>query len=238
MSPPPRNYLIVDDNSAFAENLAEILEDSGAKAVVAASGEGAVKAVRRQRFSAVITDMRMPVMSGARVVHELRQVDPGLPALVMTAYTGDHDLEAARHEGLLAVLPKPIPIPQLLSLLSQAKRNGLVALVEDDEAIRDNLSEALRSRGFTAVLAGSITEAGNLGCVRPFAAAVDMRLPDGPDGEAMRRLEAKFPGIPMIVISAHTDVSPPIKHEAYFRKPFSTEELLSTLEALHRRSAA
>ena len=86
-----RHYLLVDDNIDFAENLAEILRDEGHRATVAGSGAEALKALSKERFDAVLTDMRMPVMGGAQFVRELRRVDPGIPALVATAYTGDED---------------------------------------------------------------------------------------------------------------------------------------------------
>jgi CheY-like chemotaxis protein len=231
-----RQYLIVDDNRAFAENLAEILGDVGAETHLAFSGAEALQAVRHTRFSALLTDMRMPVMTGAQVVHELRRVDPGLPAMVMTAYSQDDDVEHARQQGLLSVLSKPVPVPRLLELLSVARRDGLVALVEDDAALRDNLSEALRARGLTAVHASSVMEAEQLASVRPFAAVVDLRLPGGPDGEAMRRLEGCFPGLPMIVLTAHREADPPVKPAALFHKPYPTEELLNTLDELHARA--
>ena len=113
-----KRYLVVDDNAAFAENLAEILRDAGAEVVVAEHGQNALALSGRTRFDALVTDMRMPAMSGARLVHEIRRIDPGLPAVVVTAYTGESDLLAARQEGLLAVLPKPVPVDKLLSLLS------------------------------------------------------------------------------------------------------------------------
>jgi CheY-like chemotaxis protein len=119
-----RRYLIVDDNVAFAENLAEILRDEGEEAVVVSGGDQAIEAARKTRFDALVTDMRMPVMNVARLVHEIRAVDHGLPAIVITAYSGEDDLTAARAEGLLAVLPKPAPIPRLIELLRLARRAG------------------------------------------------------------------------------------------------------------------
>ena len=127
-------------------------------------------------------------------------------AMVITAHVGDDALEAARREGLLAVLSKPVDVPRLLELLASARRDGLVAVIEDDLRLSDNLCEALRSRGYAAVTASSVTETERLGPVRPFCALVDLRLPGGPDGEALRRLGAKYPGLPMIVVTAYHDL--------------------------------
>src|SRR6266540_2645140 len=138
-----RSYLVVDDNRDFAENLAEILRDRGDDVAVAENGEAAAALVRTRRFDAVLTDMRMPLMGGAELVHEIRRIDPGA---------------AARREGLLAVLPKPVEVPRVLALLASARRDGLVVVVEDDTRLSDNLCEARRTRGFAAVTAASVLE--------------------------------------------------------------------------------
>ncbi|BDG08028.1 response regulator [Anaeromyxobacter paludicola] len=227
-----RHYLVVDDNRDFAENLAEIVRDAGDEVSVAEGGAEALVLARSRRFDALLTDMRMPFMGGAEVVHHLRRVDPGLPAMVVTAHAADDDLAAARREGLLAVLPKPVPVGRLLELLAGARRDGLVAVVEDDPHQSDNLTEALRTRGFAAVTAASVTETERLGPVRPFAALCDLRLPGGPDGEAMRRLVARFPGLPVIVVSG-VPADPPLACAGRFEKPFDTAALLAALERLH-----
>jgi CheY-like chemotaxis protein len=231
-----RRYLVVDDNLEFAENLAEILRDEGDEVVIAANGAEAVHVIRDYRFDGIVTDMRMPLMGGAQLVHELRRIDPGAPALVITAFAGDNDLEAARREGLLAVLQKPVAPVRIIELLATAKRDGLVVVVEDDPRLSDNLCEALRSRGFSGVTAASVLETERLGPVEPFCALVDMRVPGGPDGEAMRRLSAKYPGLPMIVVTAYHEV-PSIPHEGYFTKPFDTGALLAAVERLHEARA-
>lgn len=231
-----RSYLVVDDNREFAENLAEILRDRGDEAAVAASGPEALALARTARFDALLTDMRMPSMGGAEVVHAIRRIDPGLAALVVTAHVDDDDLEAARREGLLAVLPKPVEVARLLDLLARARRNGLVAVVEDDPAMSDNLAEALRERGFAAVTAGSVLEAERFGPVRPFCALVDLRVQGGPDGAAMRRLAERFPGLPMIVVTAHSEEAPPLPYRDLFRKPFDTATLMASVERIHGES--
>jgi two-component system, response regulator PdtaR len=231
-----RHYLIVDDNLAFAENLSEIVVDLGDEVTVAANGAEALALAGQRRFDALVTDMRMPVMGGAELVHRVRRVDPGVAAIVVTAYVRDNELAEARSEGLLATLPKPVPIGRLLELLSVARRDGLVVVVEDDLALCDNLCEALRVRGFAAVTAASVLETERLGPVRPLCALVDLRVPGGPDGEAMRRLAAKYPGLPMLVVTALPE-APPVLCEAVFPKPFDTGALLAAVEGLHARRA-
>ncbi len=228
-----RNYLIVDDNRDFAENLAEIVRDAGDEVSVAEGGAEALELARGGRFDALLTDMRMPFMGGARLVHEIRHIDPGLAAMVVTAHVGDNDLEAARREGLLAILPKPVPVDRLLRLLETARRDGLVVIVEDDLVLCDNLTEALRTVGFATVTAASVLETERLGPVKPFCALVDLRVPGGPDGEAMAQLGRRYPELPMIVVTAHADEVPPLPHRGLFFKPFETGALLAAVERLH-----
>jgi CheY-like chemotaxis protein len=230
-------YLVVDDNRAFAENLAEILADAGSEVVIARDGAEALERVKARQFDLLLTDMRMPTMTGAQLVHEVRRVDPGLPAVVVTAYSGDEELRIARTEGLLAVLAKPLAIPSLMSLLKAARRDGMVVMVEDDAAFADNIAEALCTHGYTAVLAASLLDAERLGNLKPFAAIVDMRVPPGPDGEAMRRLAARFPGLPLLVSTGH-DIEPPMRPHRLFRKPFDPAELLSELDRLFAQRTA
>jgi DNA-binding NtrC family response regulator len=154
-----RRILVVDDNLAFAENLAEIIGDAGAgEAVVAESGARALELIQTTRFDAMVTDMRMPRMSGAELIREARRIDPGLAVIVVSAFSGDDQLTTVGHEGVLSVLPKPVPMERVVALVARARRNGVVALVEDDVALADNLAEALRDRGFGSVIAHSLSE--------------------------------------------------------------------------------
>jgi CheY-like chemotaxis protein len=176
--------------------------------------------------------MRMPVMGGAEVVHEIRRIDPGAAAMVITAHVSDEALANARREGVLAVMPKPVPVARLVEVLEVARRDGVVLLVEDDLRLADNLSEALRSRGFAPVTASSIPETEALGPVQPLCALVDLRVPGGPDGEALRKLAERFPGMPLIVVTALAE-PPREPHHGMFTKPFDTGELLGAVEQLH-----
>jgi DNA-binding NtrC family response regulator len=108
-------------------------------------------------------------------------------------------------------------------------------VVEDDSRLSDNLCEALRTRGFAAVTAASVLETERLGPVKPFCALVDLRVPGGPHGEAMRRLAARYPGLPTLVVTGYAD-APPLPSHGVFIKPFDTAALLAAVERLHRAS--
>lgn len=231
-----RRYLIVDDNRAFAENVAEIVRELGDEVSVAESGAQALQMAKRRRYHAIVTDMRMPVMGGAQLIQEVRRVDPGIAAIVVTAHVADKEIALARRQGVLAVLSKPVPIHDLLDLLGAARRDGLAVIVEDDRAFADGLCDSLRTRGFAAVTASSVLETEDLGPLRPFVALVDLLVPGGPAGEAMTRLAGKFPGIPQLVITGLPD-DPPAPYQAVFRKPFPTERLLAAVEKCHAARA-
>lgn len=231
-----RRYLLLDDNVAFAENLAEILRDAGDDATVVTDGARAVSLAGTLRYDALLTDMKMPGMTGAQVVHHLRRVDPGLAMVVITAYPGERELETARKEGLLAVLPKPVPIAPLMGLLARARRDGVVLLLEDDPSQGDSLSEELRARGFSSITARSAREVEHLSEVRPFAAVVEPRPPGGPEGDALRLLRTRLPRLPVFVWSTPPDedraralVCDPIVISA----PAGTPALLDALERAH-----
>ncbi|NOK18409.1 response regulator [Corallococcus carmarthensis] len=226
-------FLLVDDNRAFAENLAEILEDEGHTATVVDCGEAALQAAREQHYDVLITDMCMAGMSGAMLVHHLRQSDPGLTAIVVTAHPAEAELARARAEGVLAVLPKPVPVRALVELLAHARRDGLVVLVEDDARLADNLTEVLRERGFTAVVARSVPDVAGLEPLRPFAALVDLRVPGGPDGEALRRVQERFPATTPFVVTAFPEALPGDFEGRLVCKPFDTGALLAALEQVH-----
>ena len=101
-----------------------------------------------------------------------------------------------------------------------------------------DLNELLRSRGFSCVTARSVMEADRLSMVRPFAALVDLRLPGGPDGEALRRLKARFPDMPAFVITAYPEMASIDPAARVFSKPFDTAALLNALEQVHAESEA
>ena len=233
-----KSYLIVDDNVAFAENVAEIIEATGARVVVASTHDDALRLVRQVRFDALITDMRMPTMDGAQLINALRMIDSGLPAIVVTAYSADDVLDRARSEGVFAVLAKPVNFQLLIDLLGRVRRQAMVILVEDDPALRANLADLLRDQGYSVVEASSATQTRAIAAGSSCCAIVDLRLSDAPGGEIVEQLANDRPELPVIVITGQPVEGPVRGARAVLRKPFPPERLLEEVESACRSRIA
>lgn len=122
VSPLTRRYLVVDDNLALAENVAEILIDLGAEALSVNDAVRALELIATQRFDALVTDVKMPGIDGVELLRRARTLDPGLPAVVWTAYSNDAALAAVERLGVLGVLAKPPQVRELLAMLERAHR--------------------------------------------------------------------------------------------------------------------
>ena len=113
----PQRLLLVDDEQGMRDTLADILEEIGLQIDQAADGLEAVGKVSTRSYDLVLMDIRMPVMNGVEALRRIKMLRPGLPVVMMTAYTAAAEVEEARRQGAEAVLYKPLDIPQLLNLL-------------------------------------------------------------------------------------------------------------------------
>ena len=114
--------LVVDDNPAMADTLADILEVKGFSVHAAASGTEALKILREQPVDILLTDVKMPEMNGLELYRETRKLYPRLITIFMTAYAADELIQQGMAEGVKTVLTKPVDINFLLLLFSAEKR--------------------------------------------------------------------------------------------------------------------
>jgi DNA-binding NtrC family response regulator len=122
MAHEPARVLVVDDNVAYAQNIAEILEIGGCVAEVFATAEDALPVALAPRVRAVITDYRLPGMSGVELVRRIRSARDGVRAVVISAFADDKAVDAARLLGA-AFLPKPVDF-SVLGRLVQVAADG------------------------------------------------------------------------------------------------------------------
>src|SRR5262245_40008167 len=112
--------LIVDDDAGQRSLLDSFLRGQGFETVVVASGEQALEALRAQEFGVMISDVRMPGMSGLETLRRARQQHAVLPVLLVTAYADIREAVDAMRDGALNYLAKPIDLDELLTSVQQA----------------------------------------------------------------------------------------------------------------------
>ncbi|MEZ4336432.1 MAG: response regulator [Sandaracinaceae bacterium] len=228
------HILVVDDNVDLAENLAEALELAGASVDIAANGREALRRVEESAYDLVLTDMRMPEVSGLDLIRSLRAQDPATPVIVMTAYTKGSELDEARDRGALDILEKPIDLGALDDLVDRLRAPLRVLVVEDDTTLRTNLTEALYGvdhvvpfTAATAAEARSVTER-----LRPRIVVLDLRLPDQEDLGLLHQLRA-IDGVEVIVTTGYpSDVVSDGPPTLILEKPFAIATLIEHVRGL------
>ncbi|HXW04693.1 MAG TPA: sigma-54 dependent transcriptional regulator [Vicinamibacterales bacterium] len=93
----PSRVLVVDDERSMRELLSIVLRRDGHDVLLAENGRHAVDLLKRERVDILVTDIRMPQMSGVDVLREAKQIDPDIISIVMTAFAStDTAVEALR----------------------------------------------------------------------------------------------------------------------------------------------
>ncbi|MFN3410214.1 MAG: sigma-54-dependent transcriptional regulator [Limisphaerales bacterium] len=112
--------LIVDDDAGQRSLLDSFLRSQGFATTLAASGEQALAALRSDSFALMISDVRMPGISGLETLRQARQEFARLPVLLVTAFADIRDAVDAMRDGALNYLSKPIDLDDLLRQVRQA----------------------------------------------------------------------------------------------------------------------
>ncbi len=117
-----QSLLVVDDEEPLLRLAIETLEELGYAPVGFTSGLAALDAFGADpdAFHAVITDERMPGMSGATLIREVRRMRPDVPALILSGYQRGLSPGGVRGEEAVDVLRKPLSVSELATVLARA----------------------------------------------------------------------------------------------------------------------
>lgn len=113
--------LIVDDNAAGRESLAEVFRAMGYEAEVAADGPAGLEAARVEKPDLILMDLSLPGLDGWECTRRLR-ADPAtahIPVVAMTAHVTPGDRERALAAGCDDHHPKPADFPQLIAQIER-----------------------------------------------------------------------------------------------------------------------
>jgi two-component system, chemotaxis family, chemotaxis protein CheY len=118
-----RPVLVVDDEDAVRDVVAEALADEGYRVAQASNGQEALDAATSERPAVILLDMRMPVMDGWGFARAYRQAPgPHAPIVVVTAT--QNAKKWCEEIGGDECLPKPFEIEQLIDVVNRLARHG------------------------------------------------------------------------------------------------------------------
>jgi len=120
----PLTLLIVDDERSIRFGIGEWARDAGYEPVEAASGREALERLKEQPIDAVVLDLKLGDMDGLQVLKSLREEDPTVPVVMLSAHaTFDHVVQSIK-SGAFWFLSKPLDNDQLGALLELALDNA------------------------------------------------------------------------------------------------------------------
>ncbi|WP_136796597.1 MULTISPECIES: sigma-54-dependent transcriptional regulator [Desulfosediminicola] len=112
--------LVVDDEQVHRYMLSSMLKEWGWRCVEADDGTTAVAAVEQNSYDAVLMDIRMLKMDGREAFRRIREIQPALPVVLMTAYSSVDDAVLMIQEGAHDYLTKPLDFDRLRLALERA----------------------------------------------------------------------------------------------------------------------
>ena len=238
-----KSILVADDDRHMAKTLCAILRRQGWDTTEVHSGEAAVEAASARRFAVVLMDVRMPGLNGVEAFRTIRQSQPRTPVILMTAYAAPELLAEAEREGVLRILPKPIPWATLTGLLGKVTDlDGSVLIVDHDPEFLRTLNELLSSWGRDVRHATSLEEAITLLEERtPQVVMLDLVLDGLGPRDTVLAIREVSPTVALILCSGQLSVLDEALAElpahwiyAGLTKPFSPDRLLQLLDGVPR----
>lgn len=112
--------LVVDDDLEMAEVLRDFLSEEGFAVFVAGSGNNAVKLAEEENFAIVITDMKMPQMSGMQLLKKIKKIDHTVEVIMVTAFGSIESAIEAVKKGAYHYITKPFKMNEILLTVKKA----------------------------------------------------------------------------------------------------------------------
>lgn len=133
--------LVVDDDPGQRSLLTSFLKGQGFETLAAESGEEALKILENTSVEIMISDVRMPGISGLETLHRIRERSAALPVLLVTAYPDIREAVGAMRDGAVNYLQKPIDLDELLSTVRKATGLEVSAapVVAGDKVLPDHI---------------------------------------------------------------------------------------------------
>lgn len=135
--------LIVEDGQSQREMLSDFLAREGHVVFTAENGDQALRYVQEEHFDLLLCDYKMPGKTGLEVLKEVKQINPEIDVIMMTAYGTIETAVEAMKSGAVDYITKPIELDDLILHIDRIAQHR--TLIRENEILRDQL----RDRGVT-----------------------------------------------------------------------------------------
>lgn len=139
---PNFHILLIDDEPAQITSIKSFLKRRDYIVSSANSGQDGINIVKDGNIDLVFTDYRMPAMNGLEVVQSINKLNPGLPVVVITAFSDIKDAVQVMKEGAFDYLSKPIQLDELEILVKKAQER--CNLISENKLLKEQLQERFK----------------------------------------------------------------------------------------------
>jgi len=134
--------LIVDDEKNYPLILGAVLEEEGFETLAANSGHEALEILEHSDIDLVLTDMKMPSMDGIELLERIKEKNPDLPVIMMTAYGTVEKAVEAMQKGAYNYILKPFDNESLVIYVDKAV--SLYRMVKENRRLRQDVESKYR----------------------------------------------------------------------------------------------
>ena len=134
------NILVVDDEEGMRITLSAILEEEGYQVVACGNGAQALEYIERGPVDLVISDLKLPDMSGLEILAALKQVNPDTPFILVTGYASLETAIEAVNQGAFAYHVKSLDVRSLLSSTRNAAKQHQLSI--ENRSLMDSLQRS------------------------------------------------------------------------------------------------
>lgn len=234
----PVRLLVVDDDLDTCANLADILSDLSYEVQTATDASTALRLLDELAYDVVLLDLKLPGMDGLQLYRELKRRSPSTVAILITGFADAETRQRADQVGVWRILSKPVAVPALLPLISEAADQPLLLIVDDDKDFCASLHDVLRERSFRVGIAGSAQEAVQQMNRQEFPVVlVDWRLPDADGLQLLEQIHSQHPQARTVLLTGHRhELSQRLEQnslhgvDVFFYKPIEMDDFLGTLQ--------
>ena len=184
----PLSILIVDDDRNLAKTLADGLNRKLKESVVTTVCFSALEALShfdQQSFDLVVSDFRMPGMTGIDLFRQIRRSDPKAVLILITAF-GTDTLEQETRHLVDSYITKPFELKLLIQFvqkllnLDDSSEKQRILILEDDVYLRQLINKVLKTQNFEVCQAETLKDARALLQTGRFDVFIsDIQVPDG-----------------------------------------------------------